>query len=137
MFAWLTKGKARVAGLLLVALLGGCGRQATLGTVSGRVTLVGRPLTAGLVSLHGADGSTAFAMIQADGTFRVDQVNLGPARVTITPRTPPGLANVAAPRQSRPGRVAAIPSRYHRPESSGLVCAVRAGPQTFNIELRP
>jgi hypothetical protein len=132
MFALVRGGKGWAAALLALALAG-CGRTPATGTVTGVVRLYGRPVTDGVITLHSADGKRAHGRVRPDGAFAVANVTVGPARVTVAPRVPPGLTKGRPPR--RPG--AFIPPRYHHPHGSGLVCVVTAGPQTYNIDLRP
>jgi hypothetical protein len=130
-----------LAGLALV--LTGCGRSSRVGGITGKVHLGTRPLTGGSVTFVGADGTKASSGIGRDGTYRISQMVVGPARIAVVSRThvPPGLlrsgrrqAKGTAAAEERP---VAIPKRYERPESSGLTYTVLKGEQPFDIKLEP
>jgi hypothetical protein len=120
-------------------LLTGCGTE--LGRVTGCVTFRGEALPSGSVLFHAADGNVYSAPLAADGTFAVDGVPPGSARVTVQshPRVPPAL--LGRDRTTAAGREAArfvrIPARYGQPDRSGLACQVRPGEQTCNFDLTP
>src|SRR5262245_7735113 len=53
------------------------------GNVEGKITYNGNPLKGGTISFHNADGTMVTAKIKTDGTFRLADVPVGKARVTI------------------------------------------------------
>jgi hypothetical protein len=130
----------RLTILLSAALfVTGCGARP--GRLTGRVTYQGAALPSGSVLVHAADGNVYAAALAADGTFAVDGVPPGPARVTVRshPRIPPALLG---PDRNKPaGREAArfvrIPARYGQPDRSGLTWRVRPGAQTCDFDLTP
>jgi hypothetical protein len=69
-----------VFGALLLTAAVGCGSGK--GTVSGKVTLDGKPLPAGQISFVGAHGQTATADIK-DGQYTVSNVPTGDVKVTV------------------------------------------------------
>jgi hypothetical protein len=93
---------------------------------AGRVTLDGRPFTAGTVVFVGPTGSTV-AEIQSDGSYRATNVPLGQVRVLLAPSGPAGAA--------RDGRSPAPPSRYRSADTSGLTLTVSPGDNPYDIVL--
>src|SRR4051812_46891861 len=77
---------AAVAGFL-AAGLAGCSRGPATGTVQGKVTFKGAPVTEGTVTLlNPKEGGTHEAQLQKDGTYTVPgKVVVGEYLVTITP----------------------------------------------------
>src|SRR5436309_21644 len=68
----------------LVAL-SGCSGAAT---IKGKVTFQGRPVTHGSVILISADGRGHSGVIQHDGSFTVEDVPRGQAKVAVVSRNP-------------------------------------------------
>ena len=137
---------AAVAALALaVQALPGCGRQA--GSVSGKVTLKGQPVPGGTVTFLGADDRAASCPIEADGTYTIDRVAVGVAKVAVAPpvsAAPKGVkmdpGKMGAPADpgaaAAPAKRVAIPEQYQDPTQSGLTCDVKAGHQDYNIDLK-
>src|SRR5262245_15108237 len=97
-FSWL------VGGLLLAAGVGcGAGR----GDLAGTVSYEGKPLRSGSVSVLGSDGLTKGALIQSDGTYRVQDIAGGPAKVAVLSPDP-------AKSQPRPRKKEAAPPKVDR-----------------------
>lgn len=127
------------AGAAVVALPGGCGRQAppASATVRGQVLFQGQPLSGGLVVFspdpdRGGIGKPARGELDANGEF---QLKLGDAsaippgwyRVAIAP---PATTLPAIGEANRLNRLA-FPPALTRPDKSGLVREVR--PATENV----
>lgn len=69
----------------------GCGSK---GTVSGKVLYQGKPLHAGVVTFFPSSGGGSFTgRIQADGSYRVEKVTPGQAKIAIVPPTPVAAAS--------------------------------------------
>lgn len=133
--------------ILLPLMLISCG--ARRGTVEGKITVDGHPVTAGRVFFQGADQQVAFAYISPQGTYRAVDVPAGTAKVYVT--APTRMEREKMRRQSQgkgkklvmpeageepPGsNDVAIPQKYQIPESSGLTCTVTSGTTTFDIEM--
>ena len=83
--------------ILVIPICSGCGSDApTLVEVSGRVMLAGKPLTAGSITFHPAEGNpfqsdTPSSQLQLDGSFRMKTfpwgygVPPGDYQVTLSP----------------------------------------------------
>jgi len=143
-----------IAGVGLVsALLGlaGCGWTAPTGSLAGTVRFGGKPVPAGRITVlcEGGNKPVFFATI-TDGGYSVDGAPVGAARVTVQafaaqsptgkaptlPGDAPALpipANV--PRIGKP--VTGFPERYLTPNTSGLRCEIKPGPQTQDFDLEP
>jgi hypothetical protein len=133
---------------LVLLALAGCGSS---GSVSGKVTYKDKPLAGGTVMFFTSDQKVKSAVIGLDGTYRIDKVTPGPARIGVTPPiTPPkmpmGMKMDAAKMGGAPADAAgptatdtkplSLPEKYQDPEKSGLTCTVTSGPQQHNIELK-
>jgi hypothetical protein len=95
---------------------------------AGKVTLDGRPFSAGTVVFVGSTGSTV-AEIRSDGSYRATNVPLGPVRVLL------GTSGPAGP--GGPGRnpLPQAPPRYRSANSSGLTLTVSEGNNPYDIAM--
>jgi len=150
-----SSGRVLRLGLVLpvLALLVGCGGK---GTVSGTVTYKpkGKNVTGGTVMVMSQNGTAHYGPINPDGTYRVEGVPPGSARVTVS--SPDPGANATVGRETAPGMPGkpvrggaapaapssealagwfAIPEKYGDANESGLTLDVRKGANTFNIDL--
>jgi hypothetical protein len=137
-----TVGLGTIGLVVLVFVAAGCSRRAQ---ITGTVKLEGKLLTGGTVSFVFPDKTMRSGGIGPDGAYRVEDVPLGTAKVTVRThaRVPPGLsapANLQIPNppgaKEQPPMVA-IPKRYGDPDRSKLTFDVRAGEQTYEIKLEP
>jgi hypothetical protein len=128
-----------VAALLLVTA---CGCGSGLATVSGKVTYQDRPVTYGSVIFLGPDEKAASAAIGEDGSYKVEGITPGEARIGVISRDP---AKGRTPRKAEgkggDGKQEAggwfpLPRDFESPTGSGLTCPLKAGPNTHNIELK-
>lgn len=80
-----TKRQLTVSLLFLIALLPSCSASPSLATVTGRVTIDGEApnLEEFYVSFFGSDGKTTMGLVQPDGTYTVQGVALGDAKVCV------------------------------------------------------
>jgi hypothetical protein len=126
--------------LALLALTPGC-RPGTA-DVAGRVTYQGKPVVSGSVTLHAADGSVHQIGLNPDGTYRLDRVPVGTARVAVSSPDPTPSARAKGDPDSRvptraqppPGAWFPLPAKYADPAQSGLTVQVGGGPG--DIELK-
>jgi hypothetical protein len=129
---------ALAVALLLTGALSAEEKVARTGSIMGTVTYKGKPLPAGIVAFHTAEGKALTALIQADGTFAAKAVPVGAVRVTVEtesvrPKPRPERHPTEKP-EERPKSVA-IPAKYADPSTSGLTYEVKQGKQTFDIRL--
>jgi len=150
--------KVHLLALLLLLPLAGCGGSDPLnrgGTLHGKVTIDGAPVTAGDVLVVSEDGAWSVASpLRGDGTFTVKEPPLGPVKVAVQteryrdrplPTKYPaakagaqssGSAGMTLPDPSVRGLVyKEIPARYEKIETSGLTCVVQKGDQQQDFAL--
>lgn len=133
-------------GLLVLALVG-CG--GSTGSVTGKVTLKGKPVTAGTVTFLGSNQQVSTSPIDAEGNYTIAKVALGPAKISVTPPppAPTGMmmkmdpskmgGDAEKPTESAPAAKAVpIPENYQNPEKSGLTYTVTKGKNEHDIELK-
>jgi hypothetical protein len=138
----MTRPFATFAGLFaLFALAPGCGPGTA--TVAGKVTYQGKPVVWGSVTLKAADGSVHQIGLNADGTYRLDRVPVGPAKVGVSSPDPAPSARAksledarvpAGPPPLPPGAWFPLPAKYADPATSGVTVQVGGGPG--DIELK-
>lgn len=135
------RAASRFAGVLGMALAG-CG--GSTGDVSGIVRFKAAPMPGGQVTFTSRDksGVSVYAWIGEDGNYRIHGCPTGPVKITVLPlersrsgKGPKGLgvAGKSEPRRKLP----VIPLRYTDPNTTDLEYSVVAGPQQFQIELKP
>lgn len=124
------------------SLLSGCSGPET-GTLAGKVTVGGKPLTQGSVLFENAEtGVSVNAPLGPDGAYTVkthDRSGLAPGtyKVAVTPSTFGGgeAPLVEAPSKQAPA-ASEIPAKYRGTASSGLSVTVKAGANpAFDIAL--
>jgi hypothetical protein len=139
---------------LAAAVLGlcaiGCGGvdYGPTGTITGRLTMGGKPLAAGtaISFMQMEKGFLAFGTTDADGKFRVDSFNGGdmPAgkyKVMIAPPAAEAPKAVSAeeafekPELVDPVVKAEFPKKYRDTNTSGLEFDVKEGANDFPIDL--
>lgn len=143
--------------LALAACVAGCaGQGSIMGTVTFRPT--GKKLAWGTVTVVGADGIPRQGMINKDGTYTVNGVPAGAARVTVSSENPKPVGDAPergrdpgpgkptnAPEAATGGAVAVpedivkawfpIPAKYADLAQSGLKVQVQAGVNAHDIVL--
>jgi len=142
----------RVIWLLVLAVAtGGCGRRnhQVRVPVHGRVTLQGKPVTAGTILFENAAAGVALmAPLEPDGSYSVktyegEGLPPGNYRVAVSPQriaTPNDrrLLVGPAPTSAAPAVSVVIPARYHDAVSSGLKAVVALGEDApFDFDLAP
>ena len=121
--------------ILALLILAGCGRSRDA-SVSGSVTLDGKPLETGTVTFHPSDGGpAAYGQIGTDGgyslkTGRQRGIDPGEYVVTVVAATPPSEQNGL----EMPGQLL-TPERYGRTEQTDLHFTVRSGGNRFDLPL--
>lgn len=112
----------------------GCGPQELpAGSLTGKVSLKGEPLSGGMVTIINSDtGIGASGEIDSSGRFRIDSARTGTYQVAIQPPaapTPDEMAAGAKPESSP------IPPKYQDPQTSGLTATVNEGSNEANFDL--
>jgi hypothetical protein len=111
----------------------GCGGGPPTGSVSGKVTQDGVPLTAGLVLFSNEEkGVGAGAELDTSGTYQIESIETGEYQVAVQPppAPPPHEMEQAAvaPRTN-------IPKKYQDPKTSGLTATVQEGANSAHFGL--
>lgn len=132
----------------LVAAAVGCGGYAGInrgGKLTGKVTIGGKPVSAGEVVVYGADGKhSAAGRIRTDGTYVVVEPPLGECKIAVITSTfkdipPPsakkGPMDYTDPETGQWPIYVRTPERYEKAETSGLTVKVAGGDQTHDIPL--
>lgn len=132
---------AVLAGWLLCS---GCGddlHSGPTGSVTGKVSYRGTPLTGGFISLYCPEtGHTAASAIQTDGQYSIMYANgpligVGRYQVSVTPPLPP-IHEPGEPVIVEKTSGPRIPKKYLEFLTTDLTIDVVEGPQTINIELK-
>ena len=122
-------------------LLQGCGRgglDGPTGTVSGTITMGGKPLSDASVTFFGENnGDTATAVLGSDGTYSLKyeggfSVPAGDYRVAVIAGPPPGEkapdpADLMKTMKPQGMGKSPIPAKYRDPKTSALVAVVKEG----------
>jgi hypothetical protein len=128
-----------ITALLLGLCLPGCGSRLPMGQVSGRVTYDGRPVTAATVEFRPEQGPAAFGSLDNEGRYVLrtkspgDGVVVGKNVVSVVPVVEFNLLGNRKGKQ--PLQPSAVPEKYRRGETSGLVREVKPGNNVFDFEL--
>jgi hypothetical protein len=140
--------RSLVAIALMVGALSMLGCGGTRGTVTGKVTMGGKPVPLVSVIFHGKDSkgndiqrTTGTGL---DGNYHITDVPPGEMTVTVLDQrsamqvsapSPKGIdINIKPPDPVSP---VAIPKKYHAVTTSPLKYTVRAGSQDYPIDLTP
>jgi hypothetical protein len=119
------------AGALLTLV--GCGGT---GTVSGKVTLNGKPVPGGAVTIHDSEGQSRNGGINKDGTYSVSNLAPGPAKVSVfTAMEMKQVRNPEGGAKNPLGEFVAIPDKYRSRDTSGLTLDVKSGKQDYDVKM--
>jgi hypothetical protein len=133
----------------LVAAVAGCANGGKA-DVTGKVTHRGKPVIFGTVILQGPDGIAMTGAIQPDGTYLVQGVAAGPALVGVVSRDPAVRARSSPGRKEKEDDAPPpppsgpvldrtkwfpLPEKYEDPARSGLTTTLKAGANTYDIDL--
>ena len=122
-----------VVAILAVVWLGGCTSAEPTGTVSGKVTLEGEPVTEGVVSFLSESGYSTTADIQPDGSFSVTG-GMPADKYTISV-SPPEPTEALAPGEAEMAK-SPIPRGYFDESTSDIVEEIKEGENTVTIDLK-
>ena len=134
------RGLYCLAAALLTLAASGCGKPA--GYISGKVTLQGKALPGGYVnfSCEGATPTVKTSVIQADGSYSIRDMPVGPAKIAVQgilgpqgPGTGTKPAGTVPP--SGGGKTVYVPPEFGNAETSKLTYTVVNGSQTHDIAL--
>ncbi len=121
---------------LALGLLSGCGgSDGPIGTVSGKVTLDGEPVTAGEIGFISDEGFSAVAEIGSDGSFALfENMPVGKYTVTVSP---PAITE-APGEEGDTAELAStnVPEGYMDEGTSDISKDVTEGENTMTIELK-
>lgn len=116
---------------------GGGGRKVATGTVSGKVSLAGQPLSTGTIVFFAENnGETAIGPLSSDGTYTLKygtgfSIPVGDYRVAINEGPPPGapIPSPADVMKAPPAGPATskIPAKFRDAKTSGLIAVVKPG----------
>jgi hypothetical protein len=126
---------------LMVLAAIGCGRGK--GSVSGKVTYQGKPLTSGVVIFIDDKGRPSSpATIGKDGNYLAPRVSTGAMKVAVDNPPPPSFPKDKADdpttkeARARAENYIPIPKKYKEANKSGLSFDVKPGPNVFDITLQ-
>lgn len=138
-------GAAHLARLVLMACVAlaplACGPTGPgMAPVSGKVTYQGKPVPKGSITFASTapEGRNATGQLDANGSYTLQTENprdgalLGEYNVTIYAHDEPILDYI--PRKPIPPKILS-PTKYEKPETSGLKATVKSGSNTFDFDL--
>ncbi|MBA4063818.1 MAG: hypothetical protein C0501_08925 [Isosphaera sp.] len=135
------RAACRPAAAAVLLALAGCGPGR--GDVTGKVTYQGKTVVWGTVQFEGPDGGLKQSTIGSDGTYSVQGVLAGEAKVAVSSVNPKSSDFQVIQREGAPPPPPRpevkgwfpIPGRYDTPHKSGLTYPVKPGPNTIDINL--
>ncbi len=134
----MTRGNAFAAVVMFFVigcLVIGCGRRSKpTGTVSGTVTLDGKPyVDASVIFFSPATGQGGSANINPDGTFQLPKpIEVGEYIVYLAPRLEEDPAA-----EPKPVSIdSTVPEKYWSEATSDIRCEIKAGANQVPVELR-
>ena len=109
----------------------GCGRRCLpTGSVSGRVTYNGRPLTTGVITfVNEKAGSGASGELDSSGSYRIALIRPGEYDVALYGRP----LRPESPVQNQSVMKLSIPHKYQDVRTSGLTATVKEGRNTADF----
>jgi hypothetical protein len=147
--------------LASVALFAGCGGGHSInqGSVSGKITYKGAPVTGGTITFFPTSGTgSAPVTIKPDGTYSSTDVPMGDMGVSIETESVKGLGgggpayNIpkgmkppsGTPQPEQPKIQGGanmpvyvqIPQKYVNPKTSGLTCTIKPGKNVCDFDLK-
>ena len=119
-----------------LVLLSGCGGPSeTTGTVSGTVTLDGKPVATGEIGFISAEGFSAIAEIGSDGSFTVEE-NMPVGKYIVTVNPPALMEAPGEEGDTATLAESAVPDGYSDEGTSDVTQEIVEGPNSVTIELK-
>jgi len=133
--------RQQIIGSFVFALAGlgvaGCTPDSGRYIVSGKVTFQGQPVEEGTVTFEDpAAGQVNSSPLTSGGAYAME-LPAGDFRVSVSPPLVETKAGPDTPGDMVPKKVANIPAKYHRQETSGHSAKVESGKTEFNFDLKP
>jgi hypothetical protein len=142
---------------LLLAAVSGCGGSGGFadgvktGTVSGKVTFNGAPISQEGATIsflpEGGTGIPAIGGIGSDGSYKLRarstfDVPTGIYKITVTPSAGPAMSAEEAMEASMNGTLPDsdpkdVPAKYRAAETSGELFEVKEGANTYDLDMKP
>jgi len=132
-----------LASVLSLIWTSGCGDSSgPVGSLSGKVTYKGEPVTEGsIVFFNPETGAAAEAQLDLDGTYVIEtqvgglppgtyQVSISPPEIP-DPSTPPNTAPSMIPKD-----MPNVPKKYRRRETSDLTVVIHQGENTYDLDMQ-
>jgi hypothetical protein len=117
--------------LLFTMVIIGCGKP--VGSLQGNVTYEGDKLTQGTVDVMASDGSVKHGFISEDGSYKVEDIGVGPATITVAVYTfTKGRRKKGEP-EAKTGVV--LPEKYFQHDTTPLKVTIASGRQTHDLQL--
>ena len=134
---------AFIGGVVFIAAPG-CGPSGPeMGSVTGKVTLNGQPVSKGMVTFVAIEPNrpNATGMLKSDGSYSLTTTEFGNGalvgeyKVAVSGKDPEAYNQVVAP--GEPMKIeSSVPAKYENPDSSGLTAKVVTGSNTHNFDLK-
>ncbi|MDW8079264.1 MAG: hypothetical protein RMJ16_10275 [Thermoguttaceae bacterium] len=119
---------------VLALTLAGCTQGPPVGSLEGKLTLKGQPFSNARVNLiNQKTGKALAAELAPDGSFRVENAEVGTYVVFLAPKTVGDPDNPAAGSGQDPN----VPPECYDQGASKLRVEIKPGPNTATIELAP
>jgi hypothetical protein len=127
---------------IILTTVGGCGKGAKL---SGKVHFQGRPVLSGYVTVLNGDGTAVSGVIQPDGTYSVDGVQRGKAKIGLASPDPARARSIIKKPKTKdgPARTAPgtdgwypLPAHLADPQKSGIEVEIGDSIVPFDIAIK-
>lgn len=130
-----------------IVLQAGCGKPATTASVTGNVTVAGKPVTGGMVRFYANDGRSVGGQIDSSGRYSVADAPLGANKVTVVTShlkgtgKPDRFADMSKPPEDAlpdpqaPPVYVEIDASYESVDSTNLTVTVTGGENSIDLNL--
>ena len=130
-----------------IVLQAGCGKPATTASVTGSVTVSGKPVTGGMVRFYANDGRSVGGQIDSTGHYSVADAPLGENKVTVVTShlkgtgKPDRFADMSKPPEDAlpdpqaPPVYVEIDAAYESVDSTNMTVTVTVGENSIDLNL--